>query len=74
MRSEGGDGPDGEGDHKTGWGQTPATKETTNEDGKIEHRRGGKNKPMMMNGGDRGDSNGESILTARVTQPADDEE
>ena len=45
----------------------------TKEDGKIKRRRGGENQTTMKRGGDKSDSKGGPIVTARVNQPANDE-
>ena len=54
-------------------GQIMLTKVTTKEDSDIERRRGGDNQPMMKNGGDGVNGEGETITTVRVKQLANDE-
>ena len=54
-------------------GRTPETKGKTKDSRNIERRRGGNNQPAMINGGDKGNSKGEPIATARVMKTAGDE-
>ena len=54
-------------------GRTSVTKVTTEEIGDIKIRRGGDNQPVMKNGGDKGNSEGELIVAERATQLTNNE-